>query len=103
MRLTNSYKIIKVNSKSVIAIDCEDYNETFFSHVSTYYIEAKRWGFTNLEVNDYAEDFATTKRKFKWGEEAHSQYLEHGYVLPLRNSAELAGYELRSKFKKCVL
>lgn len=67
MKLTNGYEIIKVNSKSVIAIDGEDHKETFFSPVSIYYTEAKRWGFNNLEVNDSAEDFAAAERKFRWG------------------------------------
>lgn len=40
IRLTNDYEIVKVDSKSVIAIDGEDYKETFFYHVSISYTES---------------------------------------------------------------
>jgi len=100
MWLANGYQIIKVNAKSLIARDKEEFEEKFTSPTSVYYTEAKRWGFSSREVDDSVENRAVLMRKFRWGEFAYQHYIEYGVILPLSDSVECAGYEFAKKVDK---
>jgi hypothetical protein len=100
MWLANGYQIIKVNVKSLIARDKEEFEEKFTSPTSVYYTEAKRWGFSSREVDDSVENRAALMRKFRRGEFAYQHYIEYGVILPLSDSIERAGYEFARKLQE---
>jgi hypothetical protein len=99
MKLTNGYEVTKVNSKSLIGRDREGWVEKFSSPISIYYTEAKRWGTSNLEIDDSTEERAATERKFRRGEFLYQLYIEHGSILPLSDPAERAGYEFAERIQ----
>ena len=91
MELANGYKVVKVNEKSVIA-ERHGHTEKFFDPTSIFYTEAIVWGFICSKVNDQTEQLAAMKEKFAHGERKFKLYHENGYVLPLRDPIEQAGY-----------
>lgn len=106
MKLANGYKIVKVHNKSVIA-ENHSYTDKLFPPISIYYTEAARWGFTCPAVDDQVEQVAAMKKKFVRGEGKFRQFSENGYVLPLCDCIEVAGYdfakEMQAKREAAVL
>ena len=91
MELSNGYKIVKVNDKSVIA-ERDNHTEKFFHPTSIDYTAATAWGFSCSKVNEQTEQLTAIKKKFAHGERKFKLYHENGYVLPLRDPIEQAGY-----------
>ncbi len=92
MKLANGYKIVKVHNKSIIG-ENHSYTDKLFSPTSIYYTEAVRWGFTCSDVNDQTEQLAAINKIFGRGEGKFRQFTENGYIMPLCNRIEVAGYE----------
>lgn len=98
MELADGYKIIKVNNKNVIA-ERDNHTEKFFHPTSICYTEATAWGFTCFKVNDQTEQLAAIKKKFTHGERKFKLYHENGYVLPLGDRIEQAGYDFAEEMQ----
>ena len=92
MELSNGYKVVKVNDKSAIA-EHDGHSEKFFDPTSIFYTEATRWRFTCSKVDVQTEQLAPIKNKFAHGERKFKLYQENGYILPLCNCIEQAGYD----------
>lgn len=92
MILANGYKVVKVHNKSIIG-ENHYYTDKLFSPISIYYTQAARWGFTCSDVNHQTEQLAAIKKIFGRGEGKFRQFSEHGYVMPLCDHIEVAGYD----------
>lgn len=92
MKLANGYKIVKVHHKSIIA-ENHSYTDKLFPPISIYYTEAARWGFTCPALDDLLEQIAAIKKIFARGEGKFRQFSDNGYILPLCDLIEVAGYD----------
>lgn len=99
MRLANSYKISKVNAKSVVAFN-NGHTDKFFAPISIYYTEAVRWDFNHPDVDEQAENLAALTRKFTRGESAYQQYMEYGYAPGLIDRIEEAGFDFAEQVQR---
>jgi hypothetical protein len=98
MELANGYKVLKVNDKSVVA-ELDVHQEKFFPITFIYYSEAMRWEFTCSTVDTQTEKLAAIKKKFMRGEKKYKLYYENGYILPLSDRTEQAGYDFAKEMQ----
>jgi len=98
MKLANGYKIVKVHNKSIIG-ENHSYTDKLFSPTSIYYTEAVHWGFNCAAVDNQTEQLAAIRKIFTRGEGKFRQFSENGYVMPLCDRLEVAGYEFAKEMQ----
>ena len=98
MKLANGYTVVKINDKSIIG-ENHSHTDKLFSPISIYYTQAARWGFTCSDIDDQTEQLAAINKIFGHGERKFRLYHENGYVLPLSDRLEQAGYDFAKEMQ----
>ena len=98
MKLANGYTVVKINDKSIIG-ENHAHTDKLFSPISIYYTQAADWGFTCSDVDDQTEQLAAINKIFGHGERKFRLYHQNGYVLPLSDRIEQAGYNFAKEMQ----